>query len=139
MKLCFPITENKGLDSRVFSHFGVTPNLLVVQTETQEMEEVVVHTPEEEGGLNKVIATLTTIQPDGIALAGIGQGALDRLRQQGFTVYRGEETVAATLNALAEGTLEQWPDTTTCTGLDDATLEELSRFTGLDITIDKSC
>nr|WP_320048617.1 NifB/NifX family molybdenum-iron cluster-binding protein [uncultured Desulfuromonas sp.] len=139
MKLCFPITEDNGLDSRVFSHFGVTPNILVVNTETQELDVVAVHTPEEEGGLNKVISSLKAIAPDGIALAGIGQGALDRLRQQGFKVYRAEETVCATLDNLAQGALQEWPDTTTCTGLDDATLEELSRVTGLDITIDKSC
>nr|WP_320115204.1 NifB/NifX family molybdenum-iron cluster-binding protein [uncultured Desulfuromonas sp.] len=136
MKLCFPITENNGLDSRVFSHFGVTPKLLVINSDTQQFEEILVHRPEEEGGLNKVMEALTIIKPDGIALAGIGQGALDRLRQRGFTVYRSEETVAATLNTLAQGRLEEWPDTTTCSGLDEATLEELSRATGLDITID---
>jgi len=139
MKLCFPITENKGLDSRVFSHFGVTPKLLVVNTDTQDVEEVAIHTAEEQGGLDKVLSALSIIKPDGLVLTGIGQGALDRLRQQGFTVYCGKETVAATLNTLTQGTLEPWPDTTTCTGLDEATLEELSRATGLDISIDESC
>jgi predicted Fe-Mo cluster-binding NifX family protein len=139
MKLCFPITENNGLNSRVFSHFGVAPKLLVVNTDTQEFEEVSVHTPEEDGGLNQVLAALNAIKPQAIALAGIGQGALNRLRQQELTVYRGEETVAATLTKLAENGLEQWPETTVCTGLDDATMEELSRVSGLDITLDKSC
>ncbi|EAT14165.1 NifB/NifX family molybdenum-iron cluster-binding protein [Desulfuromonas acetoxidans] len=139
MKLCFPITENNGLNSRVFSHFGVTPKLLIVNTDTREYEEVAVHTADQQGGLDKVLSALHTISPDAIALAGIGQGALDRLRQQGFTVYRGEETVAATLDKLIQNTLDEWPDTTSCTGLDKATLEELSRATGLDISIDESC
>ncbi|PLX95514.1 MAG: hypothetical protein C0620_04060 [Desulfuromonas sp.] len=139
MKLCFPITDNRGLDSQTFSHFGVAPKLLVVDTQTRDVEEVLVHPPEESGSLDKVLSTLNRVKPDALAITGIGQGALDRVRQQGFIVYRAEKTIAATLARLDQQQLEQWPDTTVCTGLDDATLEELSRATGLEITIDKSC
>lgn len=139
MKLCFPITQNQGLASRVFSHFGVTPKFLVIDTDTNDIQEVSVQNSGQEGGLSNVLATLKDIKSDGIALAGIGQGALNILRKQGFTVYRAEETIDATLNTYHDNGLEQWPDKTVCNGLDEATLEELSRVSGVQITIDKTC
>lgn len=40
MKLCFPVRKNDGLESRLFNHFGLAPLLLIVDSETREVEEI---------------------------------------------------------------------------------------------------
>jgi len=40
MKVCFPVMENEGLESRVFGHFGSAPQFVVVDTVTNEMTAI---------------------------------------------------------------------------------------------------
>jgi len=36
MKICFPVEENKGLESAVYGHFGSAPGFVTFDTETEE-------------------------------------------------------------------------------------------------------
>ncbi len=40
MKICFPVKEDKGLDSVLYGHFGTAPIFIVCDTETGEFEAV---------------------------------------------------------------------------------------------------
>ena len=41
MKICFPVSENKGLESRVFDHFGSAPMFLLVDAEERSIANVI--------------------------------------------------------------------------------------------------
>ena len=40
MKICFPTFNLEGLESRVYEHFGSAPGFVIVDTETQTVEEI---------------------------------------------------------------------------------------------------
>ena len=40
MKVCFPVSENQGLSSQVFNHFGSAPEFVVVDIITSEFQSI---------------------------------------------------------------------------------------------------
>lgn len=40
MKICFPTINLEGLASQVYGHFGSAPGFVIVDTETQTVEEI---------------------------------------------------------------------------------------------------
>ena len=41
MKICFPVAQNQGLESRILEHFGSAPMFLIVETEGRVVSEVI--------------------------------------------------------------------------------------------------
>lgn len=116
MKLCFPVTQNIGLDSEVFNHFGSAPLFVVVDSESR------VITPVDNGDLGhhhgacNPVKALGNTQVDAIAVRGIGQGAITRLNQMGLKVYKAETTITTTLEKLHSSGLTEWPIDAVCQG-----------------------
>lgn len=105
MKVCFPVAQNHGLESRVFNHFGSAPLFLVVDTGDRTISEVVNRDLGHHHGACQPLKALGATRVDAVAVGGIGAGALSGLTRAGLKVYQAQSgTVADNLAQLsAEG------------------------------------
>ena len=76
MKICIPVEENNGLDSRVCAHFGSAPFFLVVDSNTSVCEPIVNDGAHHAHGMCQPLALLEGKDIDGVVVGGIGRGAL---------------------------------------------------------------
>jgi len=88
MKVCFPVEENKGLDSTVYNHFGSAPLFLKVDTETMAVEVLQNTNQHHAHGMCHPLTALGGHEIDAVVLGGIGAGALAKLNAAGIAVYR---------------------------------------------------
>ncbi|WP_432823344.1 NifB/NifX family molybdenum-iron cluster-binding protein [Trichloromonas sp.] len=117
MKICFPVESNEGLESSVFGHFGSAPSFIIVDTETGGIEEIDNGDRQHSHGACSPLKALGGQSVDGIVVGGVGGGALSRLNQLGFTVYRAmADSVAENLAALALNELSVVTPEQTCGG-----------------------
>lgn len=106
MKICFPVSTNEGLDSKVFGHFGSAPMFVVVDTETSEIQEVVNRNREHTHGACRPMQALGGHIYDAIVVDGIGRGALAGLNRAGLKVYQAQNTtIAQNLDRFGKGEL----------------------------------
>ena len=100
MKVCIPVEENKGLDSKPYGHFGSAPIFVVCDLESGEV---------------KSLKALSGTAVDAVVVGGIGQGAIIKLNGMGIKVYRAEgDTISANLDLLKNGKLVEFPSDHTC-------------------------
>ena len=117
MKICFPVETNEGLESSVFDHFGSAPMFIIVNTETNGVEEINNEDMQHSHGSCSPLKALGGKMPDAIVVTSIGGGALGRLNQLGMKVYRAEgDSVAECLAALALDELPEFTPEQTCGG-----------------------
>lgn len=79
MKICFPVSENQGLASQVFNHFGSAPEFVVVDSVTSAFQSISNSDKVHEHGACNPVAGLGGHQVDAIVVGGIGGGALHKL------------------------------------------------------------
>lgn len=121
MKICFPVKEDKGLDSVLYGHFGTAPIFIVYDTETGEFEAVEnghldpATGKHPEGQCNPVKA-LNGAVVDVAVVAGIGKGAMMKLGEAGISVYQGNSLldVKGNLDLIKEGKLILFDINKTC-------------------------
>ncbi|MEW6719515.1 MAG: NifB/NifX family molybdenum-iron cluster-binding protein [Thermodesulfobacteriota bacterium] len=115
MKLCIPVTEDKGLDSPVCAHFGSAPLFLVVDTESGVCRAIANRTHHQGHGTCRPMMSLASERVDAIAVGGIGMGALGKLAAAGVRVYVTRElTAGETASSLKAGTLPEATPATAC-------------------------
>lgn len=88
MKVCFPISENKGLESQVHGHFGSAPGFVLVDTTTSELTLINNSDRIHEHGACNPVAGLGGHQVDAIVVGGIGGGALHKLNSAGIRAFQ---------------------------------------------------
>lgn len=117
MKLCFPIQVNEGLRSKVFGHFGSAPAFLVVDSERNEVAEVINRDQHHEHGACNPVRALGGHAVDAVVVGGIGGGALMGLASAGIRVFEaGAPTVAENVTLARQGSLSEWAPGRTCGG-----------------------
>jgi predicted Fe-Mo cluster-binding NifX family protein len=117
MKVCFPVRKNQGLESAVFNHFGSAPLFLLIDTESNEVAEVINRDLHHAHGACSPLKALDGRHVDAVIVGGIGGGALAGLTRAGIRVYRSEEaTVDGNIARLRHGSLAQWMPGETCGG-----------------------
>ena len=84
MRICLPTEDEKGLDSRLFGHFGSAPYLTIVDTATGRAE-VIARRGDHEHGACGPAALVVSAGVDAVVCAGMGRRALSAL--QGAAVY----------------------------------------------------
>jgi predicted Fe-Mo cluster-binding NifX family protein len=115
MKICMPVTEDRGLASPLCGHFGSAPAFLFFDTDTRAHKVVVNANQVHEHGRCVPVGLLADERVEAVVVAGIGAGALSRLLASGATVYRGQPGSAeAVLAALAAGQLPFLTPSDTC-------------------------
>ena len=108
MKLCFPVTSDKGANSALYGHFASSPLFLIYDTET-EKSTTVDNCDEKKpfAGCNPFQA-LKGRQLDGIIVAGIGDDTLRIMNLCGYKVFQAEsELVADNLPLMTDKKLDE--------------------------------
>lgn len=119
MKVCFPVMENRGLESQVFGHFGSAPQFLVVDMATSEVTAINNQDQIHQHGACNPVAGLGGHQVDAIVVGGIGGGALQKLNSAGMRVFQAREgTVAANIELFRNKELPEYTPGHTCGGHD---------------------
>ncbi len=117
MKICIPVNEDNGLSSTVCAHFGSAPLFIVVDTDTSECESIENKNRHHAHGMCTPLASLQGVTLDGVAVGGIGAGALNKLRAGGIQVFLSEfATVKETADAAKSGTLKPLQPSMVCAG-----------------------
>ena len=87
MKVCFPVAENKGLNSEFFSHFASSPLFLIVDSISGDVETIENYDPQApEKGCNP-FAALQGRNLDAIVVDAIGDAVHQTMNMCGFRVY----------------------------------------------------
>ena len=101
MKVCIPVEENKGLDSKPYGHFGSAPIFVVCDLESGEVKSLDNGDLDHEHGKCQPLKALSGTAVDAVVVGGIGQGAIIKLNGMGIKVYRAEgDTISANLDLL---------------------------------------
>jgi len=117
MKICFPVEENQGLDSRVYGHFGSAPMFLVVDSSKGSLSVLSNADRDHAHGHCSPVRALGGQRIDSVVVGGIGQGALSKLGVLGITVYQADgETVGENLEKMRSGSLRPFSPGRVCFG-----------------------
>ena len=87
MKICFPVTANQGLESRVFDHFGSARRFILVDTGSDTVTSIDNDDLHHGHGACNPMKALAGSQVDAVVVGGIGNGALTALNRAGIRVY----------------------------------------------------
>ena len=110
MIVCIPVNEDKGLQSTVCGHMGSAPMYLVVDSENEGCRVISNAHRHHEHGTCAPLAALEGENIDLMVVAGIGQGAMNKLAAAGIRVCMTQgPTVSEVMNALRAGTLGEVP------------------------------
>ncbi|MEW5983476.1 MAG: NifB/NifX family molybdenum-iron cluster-binding protein [Acidobacteriota bacterium] len=117
MQICIPVLEDRGLASRVSSHFGSAPAFMIIDTESGNRRLIGNHDQHHAHGMCQPLAALAGEPVEGIVVGGIGMGALMKLQAAGITVYRAmHPTVEEVLAAFTAGSLQPLDRNEACDG-----------------------
>ncbi|MEH0019436.1 MAG: NifB/NifX family molybdenum-iron cluster-binding protein [Desulfobacter sp.] len=106
MKIAFPISEDKGLESLVNDHFGVAKTFMIVDTETRDIHTVPNRKAEEGSGCKTGFLEKDS-GVNAVVTKCIGDGSQRGLHASEIKVYAAEaETVSGNLDLLEKGALK---------------------------------
>ncbi len=88
MKLCFPVPEENGLESKVHRHFGSAPVFLLIETNTDNVSTIHNKDRHRAHGARNPIEALENQRVDAVIVGRIGAGALSRLNKLGIKVFQ---------------------------------------------------
>jgi len=115
MKLCIPVTEDKGLESPVSAHFGSAPLFIIVDTDSGACRSIPNRNLQHSHGMCQPLMSLTGEQVDGIAVGGIGMGALAKFQAANMRVFiTREPAVEAVVAAFKSGMLQEATPAAAC-------------------------
>ena len=117
MKIAFPVTEDRGLESPVYGHFGSAPLFLVLDSGNGAFESIGNSDAHHAHGQCQPIQALGGTSVDQVVVGGIGGGALMKLQGLGIKVFRAVEgSVLENLALLKSGKLPEFAVHMTCAG-----------------------
>jgi predicted Fe-Mo cluster-binding NifX family protein len=106
MKVAFPVEQDRGLDSEIHGHFGSAPGFVVVDTVSMSVGYVPNSNSGHAHGMCTPLSSFEGRMPDAVVAAGMGAGALGKLRGGGVEVYLSSiGTVRAAVEELRSGRL----------------------------------
>jgi predicted Fe-Mo cluster-binding NifX family protein len=115
MNICIPVNEDQGYTSSVCAHFGSAPYFMIVDTESGACRAVPNTNQHHGHGMCAPLAALHGETIDGMAVGGIGMGAVNKLIAAGIQVFLSEQpTVEETVRALKAGALRPVTPETAC-------------------------
>ncbi|MEA5115197.1 MAG: NifB/NifX family molybdenum-iron cluster-binding protein [Geobacteraceae bacterium] len=117
MRICFPIESDSGLDSKLSDHFGSAPFFLVADTESNESTVLSNSNQHHSHGACNPLQALQGSGIEGVAVRGIGAGAIAHLSRCGLRVYHAaEETVRENVEKLKKNALAEYSPSQGCPG-----------------------
>lgn len=108
MKVCFPIAQDEGLDSKIFGHFNSAPFFLLVDTDADELQTIGNCDPANElQGCNPSEA-LKGRELDAIVVIGVSDALMQLLNLMGNPVFEAAgDTVRENIKKLQNKELEE--------------------------------
>jgi predicted Fe-Mo cluster-binding NifX family protein len=101
-RIAFPVQEDAGLDSVVYSHFGSAPFFVIVDPADDSFVSVKNRDQHHAHGACDPMRALDDQRVDAVVVGGIGAGALTGLNRMGIAVHRSRAaTVRENLALLA--------------------------------------
>ncbi|HSO72584.1 MAG TPA: NifB/NifX family molybdenum-iron cluster-binding protein [Thermodesulfobacteriota bacterium] len=117
MRIAFPVTEDRGMDSPVYGHFGSAPLFIVLDSTNGALESLGNTDAHHTHGQCQPIKALGGTPVDQVVVGGIGGGALMKLQGLGIKVFRAVEgSVLENLELLKSGKLPEFAVNMTCAG-----------------------
>lgn len=117
MKICFPVSEAKGVESEVYGHFGSAPAFLVIETESDTITMVNNKDQHHAHGACNPLKALNNQHVAAIIVGGIGAGALTKLNQLGIKVFQSQApTVKENITILKNKSLPEFSTSHCCSG-----------------------
>lgn len=89
MKIIIPILENKGMDSKISSHFGRAPFFALYDSEKDKLE-IIENKSEHFGGMGTPVDILLKYKPDIVFAIGIGPRAAELLKSYNIRIETGD-------------------------------------------------
>lgn len=117
MKLCFPVQNNEGLESKVYNHFGSAQLFVVVDMNSNEVSTITNKDRIHVHGSCNPIKALNNQTIDAVIVGGIGGGALGRLNKAGIRVYKaGAESIRDNVQLFIAESLPEYTIQQCCGG-----------------------
>jgi predicted Fe-Mo cluster-binding NifX family protein len=117
MKVCFPVSEGRGLESEVYGHFGSAPVFIIVDTDTEKITVINNKDQHHAHGTCNPLKALNNQKVDAIVVGGIGGGALNKLNQLGIRVFQAKtSTVKENISMLKTQHLPEFTLSHCCSG-----------------------
>jgi predicted Fe-Mo cluster-binding NifX family protein len=117
MKVCFPVEEDRGLESRVYGHFGSAPGFIVVDMATSDFVAIRNNDQIHAQGACNPVAGLGGHEVDAIVVGGIGGGALFKLNAAGLRAFKAHDgTIAENIALFNTNALPEYLPGHTCGG-----------------------
>ena len=117
MRIAFPVTEDRGLDSPVYGHFGSAPLFMVLDSANGAFQSIGNTDAHHVHGQCQPIKALGDTPVDLVVVGGIGAGALMKLQGLGIRVFRAVEgNVQENLELLNSSKLPEFAVNMTCAG-----------------------
>jgi len=115
MRICIPVSENKGLESIAYNHFGSAPFFLIYDSEDKQVKTIENEDMNHAHGMCQPLKAIGGEAVDAILVGGIGAGALNKLNNQGIKVYRVEnDTVLKNVELLNNNKLAEFSVNNSC-------------------------
>lgn len=106
MKLCIPISENKGLESEIYGHFGSAPQFLLVDCDDLSFSVIKNTNIHHSHGMCHPMTVLQPHKVEAVVVTSIGLGALNKLNASNIEVYKSSfPTVKETIDAFKNNSL----------------------------------
>ncbi len=117
MRVCIPTSTDSGLEAGLHGHFGSAPFFTIANDDGSDLVTIANQNDHSSHGACTPLSRLDDQQFDCMIVAGMGKRAVEALNRSGRTVYRaGGATVAANLNAMKAGTLQEMTAQEGCAG-----------------------
>ena len=117
MKIAFPVQDDQGAESMVYTHSGSARFFIMIETANTRVETIINKDKHHQHGQCQPLGALGGRQPDAIVVGGIGVGALQKLQSAGIKVYRAVEgTVQENLELIKSERLPEFTLDQTCAG-----------------------
>lgn len=117
MKICVPTTGNKGLEEKVYEHFGSAPFFTVVETDTGAVEVIDNQNQHHSHGSCHPMLSLTGRGIDAVVTGGMGRRAIEMLNEGNVKVYQATgDTVSRIVKEYQNRKLKELSPDTACAG-----------------------
>jgi predicted Fe-Mo cluster-binding NifX family protein len=117
MKIAFPVEQDQGLESPVYTHFGTAPYFVVIDSESGAQQTINNMHLHHNHGQCQPMEALSGNPVDVIVVGGIGGGALMGLQAQGVRIFRAAEgSVKENFEFMKAGKLPEFAVNMTCAG-----------------------
>jgi len=109
MRICFPVTTDDGLNSRVYDHFGSAQRFIVVDTETGAVISIDNADKNHVHGSCNPLKTLGGHGIEAVVVGGIGAGALIMLNRSRIRVFTAQApTVGENVSLFKSGQFREF-------------------------------